>query len=435
MIFRCGDYNVASMRRLIYQLEQWLSSTLSTGDAEDGLRPPQRLWSKQVGLALPAVFCMLAWLPSLRPVIAVPPWIFSGYWLLAAIAQGLLNRWAMRNHNGWRFAIIGAFLLGVFHQAAINGAIWVSGDPFSPLSLLGVLAMFFQASLMRVNHPAVQVSWLVWGFAASAAFVIGTDKPVTWSIFPAFAATMGAISAGMLARNLERNRLKQKLYAKLTLRVAQLERDRLGRELHDGFGSELVGMKFSLRRAISLLERDRNVEKALWILRQLHDQSNNHLSDLRSLIGVLRSDGAFAHELSDELRELGERMFTPAGVEFRYHYFGGQPGENIPVETVLTLRMVFREFAANTLKHSGCSEVTCRFHCLPEKIELLCEDNGVGMDMNAGGRRSGLDNIGHRVMELGGNALFDSQPGGGFKCQLIIPLKTIEKPGTIKTGA
>jgi signal transduction histidine kinase len=96
-----------------------------------------------------------------------------------------------------------------------------------------------------------------------------------------------------------------------------------------------------------------------------------------------------------------------------------------------------KEALHNVVKHSGASEVNIRLVIQKLFFELSIEDNGCGFSPEAKlenhpglppGRSSGngLKNMVRRLSEIGGNCVFESQPGKGTKVLFTVRLKPIK---------
>lgn len=82
-------------------------------------------------------------------------------------------------------------------------------------------------------------------------------------------------------------------------------------------------------------------------------------------------------------------------------------------ETLLNLYRIVQELFTNTLKHAQATAIRFEITQVNNEITIIFEDNGIGFDVQAAGKKSlGLHNIRSRVENLHGELRIESSSVG-----------------------
>ncbi len=218
---------------------------------------------------------------------------------------------------------------------------------------------------------------------------------------------------------LSRRLRAQKLLLEKELAVEQ-ERIRMARELHDGLGSMLSGIKHSLS-AIgneATLTPEQHV-KFDYTVGKLDDS----IKDLRAV-----SHGMFSAELLEQGLEAALSNYCAAtsatsGLPVTLECIGLQQ-EVIPGETAFHLFRMVQELLQNVVRHASATSAIVQVSCHEGMIALTVEDNGRGFDMAQlrSFRGIGLKNVESRVKSMKGRLDIRSQPGKGTSVLVEVPL-------------
>lgn len=214
---------------------------------------------------------------------------------------------------------------------------------------------------------------------------------------------------------LERLEQEKKLIAtRAALEAETIERSRLARDLHDGPGSMLSVVRFSLPE----------INTGLVINKESSVQFGKAIKLLDESIVELRR---IAHHMMPEsLLRLGLKNavadFCQTNEKINFNYFG----EDVRIESKLEI-LIYRaihELVNNALKHSESSEINVQIIQEPERISVTVEDNGKGFDVNFEKNSSmGLKNLKHRVESYEGSIAISSG-NKGTEVQLDFDLKS-----------
>lgn len=214
------------------------------------------------------------------------------------------------------------------------------------------------------------------------------------------------------ARIAEQERLRlqkeQKLKASESIIQGQEEeRQRIARDLHDGLGGLLSGLKFTLNTMegnVILSESSADTfHKAL-------DQLDGAISEMRKVAHNMMPEALMNFGLDDTLRDFTSSISENVPVAIHYQSFGYS---RMPQQMEITLYRIIQEAVNNALKHAEAKEIYIQLNQDKEHVILSVEDNGKGFDIDQKTRGIGLKNIQNRVAYLNGEIDISSTPGQG----------------------
>jgi PAS domain S-box-containing protein len=199
-------------------------------------------------------------------------------------------------------------------------------------------------------------------------------------------------------------------------RLAVLEdRERIGRELHDGAIQALFAVGMGMQ-GMAIMTTDPALRERL---EAAVGRIDDVIRDLRNYIFGLRPGLAADRHLGRALRGLGEELDQQHGVacavdvdEAVAARLAGQAADIVQVA---------REALSNVGRHAGAA--TCRLSLRAEAglAVLEVEDDGRGFVQGEGGGGWGLRNLGERAAAMGGSLDIVSVPGEGTTIRLQIP--------------
>lgn len=184
------------------------------------------------------------------------------------------------------------------------------------------------------------------------------------------------------------------------------ERARIVRDMHDGLGSQLVGMLST-------------VESGGFTREELLDELNEALSQLRLTIDSLEPIGEDLSSLLGQLRFRLDARLRKAGFKVMWDVM------TLPVDTRLSashinhLQRLLYETFSNIIKHSGARNVWV--HASHDESaginKIVIRDDGCGFDAGRPEGR-GLRNLAHRAGQLDADLDVSSRPGQGTQVSL-----------------
>ncbi|ANH82487.1 hypothetical protein A8C56_17275 [Niabella ginsenosidivorans] len=207
---------------------------------------------------------------------------------------------------------------------------------------------------------------------------------------------------------------KRTLAQKEAIKIAQAmvtaqeeERSRIARDLHDGLGSMLSGVKINLA-AVADEQPATAVKTALM---KATDQLGSSIQELRQISRNMMPEMLLKLGLETSLKDLCLLLQTP-DLSIQCHCANIQPA--IPPQKQVTVYRIVQELLTNAIKHAGARHVLLQ--CVQQATTLLItiEDDGKGfthpLPENTGG--IGWKNIQTRVAYLNGSIDVMNLPGG-----------------------
>ena len=215
--------------------------------------------------------------------------------------------------------------------------------------------------------------------------------------------------------------------ARLHEQVEQLaivrERERIGKDLHDGIIQSIYAVGLSLEDVGELMDEDQaearaRVERAI-------ESLNHTIRDIRSFIFGLRPDLLEHGGLIAGLAALAEefRLNTMLDIEVDAEHASAA---DVPPTAAGELLQLSREALSNVARHSKATHVEVKIATSEQAIDLEISDNGVGFDPDE--TRSiahqGLLNMKARAAKLGGSMEIESAPGAGTRVVVHVPRRS-----------
>ena len=268
-----------------------------------------------------------------------------------------------------------------------------------------------------VGHPARPVVLAVAGMVVAAAVAIGLDA--AWIVMLLVGIGLGAVGTtrrravrdGLAHARVENElRLHIRELRESRARVSQVadaERRRIERDLHDGCQQQLIALRVKLSLAEELVSGD---DSALELIHQISEDAESALEDLHALVHGIYPSILLDRGLAAALKAIGRSAPMPVRVL-------ADGTSRYPADVEAAVYFACAEALQNTAKHAGTG-ATARIALSHDGSGLAFEvrDDGRGFadHVNAG---SGLANMKDRLSAIGGRLQVTSAPGCGTSVQ------------------
>jgi two-component system, NarL family, sensor kinase len=204
------------------------------------------------------------------------------------------------------------------------------------------------------------------------------------------------------------------------LKGEETERSRVARDLHDGLGGLLSGLKLnlhSMKNHVILDEATQDIfNNALKLLdnsvAELHLVANNMMPETLLRLGLNNALLSFINNLKND-----------GGQQVDYQFFG----ESLRFEPNFELAVyrVIQEMINNALKHSGASRIIVQLIIEESRLCATINDNGKGFDTSLSNcKGNGLNNMKARVSAFNGRFDIVSSPEDGS--EIVIEFEQID---------
>jgi signal transduction histidine kinase len=333
--------------------------------------------------------------------------------------------------------------LAVFIVTAVAATVSYSvGYPDAGVGFGPLVALYTVASRCERGVTVAAVAATIVGQVVSV-LAVPVEAPAA-VIFGGIAMACGAAAWG------DRKQVREAYVEQLELRAAEKERERIeaaeravgaerariARELHDVVAHAMSVV--AVQSGVGAHVIDAQPEAAKRILETISDTSRDALSEMRRLLGVLRSapgsgsgpgsdgdggDRDGARDLAPApglgaLDDLAARV-TEAGVPVDLRIDGEHPA--LPAGVDLAAYRIVQEALTNVLKHAGPARATVSVRYHDDAVRLVITDDGRGAAPSGNGNGEG-GHTGHGIVGMreraelyGGSLSAGPRPGGGFR--------------------
>ncbi|MHA4736511.1 tetratricopeptide repeat-containing sensor histidine kinase [Dyadobacter sp. MSC1_007] len=212
---------------------------------------------------------------------------------------------------------------------------------------------------------------------------------------------------------------KQLVATNSILKGQEEERTRVARDLHDGLGGLLSGIKLTLNSVkgnVILPE-----ESAMTFTRAL-TQLDGAISEMRRVAHSMMPEALVRFGLIDALSDFCEGISTSGRLKVTMQHFGFENRLDSQVEVVLY--RIVQELLNNVLKYADATEAQVQLTWVDNHVSVTVEDNGKGFDVKTleVNKGAGLRNVQARVDYLNGTLDIQSKPGEGTSVLVEIVL-------------
>lgn len=209
-------------------------------------------------------------------------------------------------------------------------------------------------------------------------------------------------------RGLEKD--KQLVAVDSMLKGQEDERSRLAKDLHDGLGGMLSGVKFSLMNMKSNLIIDH--ENVIVFERSL-DMLDSSIRELRRVAHNMMPEALVKFGLNEALKDYCNNINTSNIMNVQYQSFGME--QRLESSAEIIIYRIVLELFNNIFKHAKASQVLVQLVREENRLSITVEDNGKGFDTNdlKKSKGAGWANIRSRIDYLKGKLDLHSDAGKG----------------------
>ena len=200
---------------------------------------------------------------------------------------------------------------------------------------------------------------------------------------------------------------------------ARLEERRvIRREIHDGLGPSLAGLRLGLQGARNLLATD--PVAAAQLLSTLQGELDQRVSDVRTLSHSLLPPVLDELGLSAALAELSAKH-AEDGLEVRLDL---RHDDVLGPQVAAAAYGIAAEAVVNVARHSGARSCTVSTSTGIDGLRVTVRDDGRGIDPSA---RAGVGSsaMRERAQEQGGRVDVHSEPGRGTTVEALLPVGVV----------
>ena len=367
---------------------------------------------------------------ALANLILAPMLIF---WLVDGIPD-------VRSAPKWR-VVEGILLYGALiflgYSATRGGAAELGSSPLMinlTFPLLLYAAVRFGPQGVSTAFFAV-TAFVIWNtkqgrgpFAAGAA-----DMDIVWIQLVFYVVSIPLLGIAVLLRESARNekaardnhRKAQELSGRL-IHLQEEERQRIASELHDSLGQQLTLIQICATSCVNDVANPKNLVEQLY---EITATASAASKEVRKIAHNLRPFELDRLGVTRSIELVVDKFATSSSIDITADL--DLVDKLLPPEAETGLYRIVQEALNNLVKHSKATEASVTITHTSGGLEVVIEDNGVGMDLStiqAAGSGFGLSGIAERVRLIGGKLRINSSPGKGTR--LVVQVEGLGKRET-----
>lgn len=227
---------------------------------------------------------------------------------------------------------------------------------------------------------------------------------------------------------IERRRAAEESFTQQLIQSQEQERSRIADELHDSLGHGLLVIK---NRASLALGNASDPDRLTRELREVSALAMEAIREVRSIARNLRPFQLDELGLTKSITAIVRNLADASSIEF--HVSLDQVDAALEPEARINFYRIVQECLNNVVKHSQARSATVGLRWSEHSLRLTVTDDGCGFRPPAPGLLAtagfGLGTIAQRARTLGGDVLFDSEPGRGTRVIVEVRAATARPTG------
>lgn len=220
------------------------------------------------------------------------------------------------------------------------------------------------------------------------------------------------------AKLVEQELTFQEQTTQLTIEAQEKERKRISKDLHDGIGQQLSGLKMAWSQLSSKIKNTSETDATT--LNKLTNVLDDAANDVRNISHQMMPRALEEFGLISAIDDMLEKSFSSSNIKYEFEHFGIK--NRFPEKIEIGLYRIAQELTNNILKHSKASEVGVQLFQNKKNLVLVVEDNGSGFDLKKNKSGHGMANINYRSRAIGGTVNVESAIGDGTLVTVRIAL-------------
>jgi len=215
---------------------------------------------------------------------------------------------------------------------------------------------------------------------------------------------------------------QQKIISSKIVENQENEQNRIAKEIHDGIGQMLTGLKFSLE-SINLKDEDKASQK----IEYLKKLSLDIIKGVRTATFNLMPPELSDHGIVSSLVKLTQELSKLTGKEILF-YNKTDFDQRLDSLVEINIYRLTQEAINNALKYADSSHIIVQLSHSPTLLSIIIDDNGKGFDVTSVDKKRnsesgmGLLFMKERIQYINGRVFFNSIPGEGTRITFNIPI-------------
>ncbi len=215
---------------------------------------------------------------------------------------------------------------------------------------------------------------------------------------------------------------QQKIISSKIVENQENEQNRIAKEIHDGIGQMLTGLKFSLE-SINLDDKEKAAQK----IEYLKKLSLDIIKGVRTATFNLMPPELSDHGIVSSLAKLTQELSKLTGKEILFY---NKTDFNQRLDSLIEINIyrLTQEAINNAIKYAESSHIIVQLSHSDTLLSIIIDDNGKGFDIHAVDKKRnsesgmGLLFMKERIQYINGRVFIKSIPGEGTRITFNIPI-------------
>jgi two-component system sensor histidine kinase DegS len=215
---------------------------------------------------------------------------------------------------------------------------------------------------------------------------------------------------------------QQKVISSKIVENQENEQNRIAREIHDGIGQMLTGLKFSLE-SINLDDKEKAAQK----IEYLKTLSLDIIKGVRTATFNLMPPELSDHGINSALAKLTQELSKLTGKNILF-YNKSNFDQRLDSLIEINIYRLTQEAINNAIKYADSSHIIVQLSHSNSILSITVDDNGKGFDViEAEKKRNSESGMGllfmkERIQYINGRVFINSIPGEGTRITFNIPI-------------
>ncbi|KAF2333868.1 PAS domain-containing sensor histidine kinase [Flavobacterium daemonense] len=215
---------------------------------------------------------------------------------------------------------------------------------------------------------------------------------------------------------------QQKIISSKIVENQENEQNRIAKEIHDGIGQMLTGLKFSLE-SINLDDKEKSEQK----IEYLKKLSLDIIKGVRTATFNLMPPELSDHGIVSSLAKLTQELSKLTGKEILF-YNKTDFDQRLDSLIEINIYRLTQEAINNAIKYAESSHIIVQLSHSETLLSIIIDDNGKGFDINSVDKKRnsesgmGLLFMKERIQYINGRVFMNSIPGEGTRVTFNIPI-------------
>lgn len=212
---------------------------------------------------------------------------------------------------------------------------------------------------------------------------------------------------------------KQLVATKTILQAQESERSRMAKDLHDGLGGMLSGIKLNLS---SIAENIQATEKDKQLFFKSMGQLDNAINEMRRVAHNMMPEALLKFGLTEAIKDFCETINESNACKLKLTHIGNLP--QLEQSTEIIIYRIVQELVNNSIRHGRSKNIFIQLIKHEQGITVTVEDDGSGFDESQLNniKGTGLLNVQSRVDYLKGSCEIKTEKGNGTSINIEIPV-------------